>query len=367
MRVLVSGGGTGGHIYPALAIAKGLKEIEPETKILYVGTRKGLEARIVPQEGLSFSTISVEGLPRKIGLGLIRTTIKTAGGYVQARKIIKDFNPDIVIGTGGYVCGPVVLAAALKKIPTLIHEQNAFPGVTNKLLARVVDRVAVTFPESIKYFKGKEKVKVTGLPIRPEILCAEPESAEEFGFRPDGFNVLVVGGSRGARRINLAIEEVIKYYGGRSDIRFLIITGEVGYEEVMENLQKKSIDLSTYTNIMVKPYLHKMPEALSATNLILCRAGATTIAEITAKGIPGILIPYPYAAENHQEHNAMALVNKGAAIMIKDNELNGQRLINCINELISDPESLHKMRMRAKEMGRPQALKNIIELVQELI
>lgn len=367
MKVIVSGGGTGGHIYPALAIAKGLQEAEAGTEVLYVGTAKGLEAGIVPQTGVPFRTVTVEGLPRKIGVRLFSSLLKVTKGFFQAMQIMDEFRPDIVIGTGGYVCGPVVLAAVLKKIPTLIHEQNAFPGITNKLLARLVNRVATTFPESVKYFKNPGKVVVTGLPVRPEILNARPEDGTNLGFAPDRFNVLVVGGSRGARSINLAMVEVLEHFHNHAGVRLLLVTGESGYHELNDRLKLRGLDPAKLNNIIIRPYLHNMPAALAAANLIVCRAGATTIAEITAKGIPSILIPYPYAAENHQEYNARALVDKGAAVMIKDAELTGRKIIENVELLRQDIQLWHKMAEKSKALGRPDALQNIVKLAQNLL
>jgi len=216
MRVLVTGGGTGGHIYPALAIARGITEKNPRAEILYVGTAKGMEADIVPRAGLPFRTITVEGLTRKLSVKAFVTLLKTCKGCFDAFKIIRGFKPSVVVGTGGYVCGPVVLIASLLGIPTLIHEQNAYPGITNKLLARFVKKVAVTFPESRKYFPAKAEVVLTGLPVRPEIKMTERETAvRALGLDKDKFTVLTVGGSRGARSINKAMIGVISQTAGQ--------------------------------------------------------------------------------------------------------------------------------------------------------
>ncbi len=367
MKVIISGGGTGGHIYPALAIAKGLKEADPATEILYVGTTKGLEAGIVPKEGIPFRTVTVEGLPRKLGVKLFFSLFNMGRGFFEATKIIREFRPTVVVGTGGYVCGPVVLAAVLKKIPALIHEQNAFPGVTNKMLALVVDKIAATFPDSVKYFKKQAKVTVTGLPIRPEILNSTPEAAAALGMKQDKFNILVVGGSRGARSINMAMADVIASLSGDDGVHLLHVAGETGYQELMNELARRGINLRECDNITVQSYLFQMPEALGGADMVICRAGATTLAEITAKGIPSILIPYPYAAENHQEYNAKALVDKGAARMIKDSDLTGDKLLAVIKELRDDSAKLRDMAKAAKDMGRPDALPKLVQMVQDLV
>ncbi len=368
MRMLVTGGGTGGHIYPALAIARGIREKYPGAEILYVGTARGMEADIVPKEGFAFQAVTVEGLPRRISPRALVTFGKSLLGIKQAFALLKSFSPDVVIGTGGYVCGPVVLAAALSKIPTLIHEQNAYPGITNKLLARMVSRIMVTFPESVKYFSSQNHITVTGLPIRPDILTAVRETGvKRLGLAGDKFNLLVFGGSRGARSINKAMVEVAGYFAGRTDLQIILVTGMPGHEETLTELAAAGISLDKSGNIMVKPYLYHMEDALAAADLVVCRAGAATLAEITALGLPAILIPYPYAAENHQEYNARALTGREAAVLIKDSELTGVLLRQTINKLLADRPLLAKMAAASLAIGRPQALAEIIKNVDEVL
>jgi len=368
MRILITGGGTGGHIYPALAIARGIREKYPGAEILYVGTAGGMEADIVPKEGYAFETVTVEGLPRKITPRALVTFGKLLKGIGQAFAVIKKFSPDAVIGTGGYVCGPVVLAAALRKIPTLIHEQNAYPGITNKLLARLVSRVMVTFPESIKYFPPKANITVTGLPVRPAVLTASRETGlKRLGLAGDKLTLLVFGGSRGARSINKAMVKVAKTYSGRADLQILHVTGALGYEETLAELAAAGISLDKSGNIMVKPYLYNMEAALTTADLVVCRAGAATLAEITALGLPAILIPYPYAAENHQEYNARALADQGAAILIKDRDLDGDVLLKNLEKLLADRPALDYMAAAARALGRLQALPDILSCIDEAL
>lgn len=367
MRLLVTGGGTGGHIYPALAIARGIKEDQPQADILYVGTKAGMEADIVPREGFAFQTVTVEGLPRKISVQALTTLLKTCKGCAEAWRILKAFKPSIVVGTGGYVCGPVVLIARLLGIPTLIHEQNAYPGITNRLLARVVKKVAVTFPESRKYFPARADVTVTGLPVRPEILLARrDEAVNALGLDKDKFTVLAVGGSRGARSINKAMVEIIRRAVNRQELQIIHITGQLGFEETVADLQAAGIDMGNNGNITVKPYLYNMDQALAAADLVVCRAGATTIAEITVRGLPAILIPYPHASDNHQEYNARALADNGAARMILDRDLNGEKLWDTVRELYQNGAGLASMRKNAQKLGKPDALKRLLEMVNEL-
>lgn len=367
MRVLVTGGGTGGHIYPALAIARGIKEADPQAEVLFVGTSGGLEKDIVPREGFVFKTVTVEGLPRKLSLRTFMALLKTSKGCCEAFKILKDFRPSVVVGTGGYVCAPVVLTAVLMRIPTLIHEQNAYPGITNKLLAKIVRKVAVTFPESKKYFHRQADIVVTGLPIRPSILTANREKGiKVLGLGEDKFNIVVVGGSRGARSINLAMAEVISRICGREDMQVVHITGKPGYDRTVDELTGRGIEPGKCGNITLIPYLYNINDALAVADLVVCRAGATTIAEITGRGLPSILIPYPYASDNHQEYNARALVDQGAAVMILDRDLSGMRLWDTVSSMYRDKAGLAGMAEQAKKLGRPEALQCLVRIVREL-
>ncbi len=366
MRILLAGGGTGGHIYPALAIAERLKALHPECEILYVGTKKGLENRIVPQRNVPFQTIAVEGLPRKISPALLKAVGKAAGGCMDARKIVKQFKPDLVIGTGGYVCGPVVLAARMSGIPAMIHEQNAFPGVTNKILARFVNTIMVNFKASEQYFVHKERICVTGLPVRQEVLRTEKQAGlDYFGFSADKTTLLVSGGSRGARSINRAMAKAYPQLVKESELQILHLTGAVDYEDTLQAIAAENIDLNDYPQVIVKPYLDEMQYGLAAADFCVGRAGATFLAEITACGLPGILIPYPYAAENHQEYNAKALADQNAAVMILDKELTGALLCQNIMELHRQPAKRKQMADCAANAGKKDALDQIIQLIEE--
>lgn len=365
MRVLLAGGGTGGHIYPALAIAERLKELHPDCEILYVGTEKGLENRIVPKRGIPFCTIAVEGLPRKITPALVKAVGRAAGGCFDARKIVKQFHPDLVIGTGGYVCGPVVLAARLLGIPAMIHEQNAFPGVTNKILGHFVNTIMVNFQASEQYFSRKERVCVTGLPVRKEVLQTNHQDGlKYFGFSEDKITLLVSGGSRGARSLNRAMVEAYSELLKQPNLQVIHLTGALDYEDTMRALAEKQIYLEKCPQVIVRPYLDEMQYGLAAADFCVGRAGATFLAEISACGLPGILIPYPYAAENHQEYNAKALVDQHAAIMILDKELTGEQLCQNILSLCQNTEKRQQMAACARRAGNRDALQKIICLVE---
>jgi len=366
VRVIMTGGGTGGHIYPALAIAKGLLANDAETEILYVGTRDGMEARLAPEAGIAFAGISGKGLPRSLSL----ETIKVFGSSVKAlwetKKILRQFHPDLVVGTGGYVSGPVVLTAALFNVPTLLHEQNALPGITNRILARVVRRVMVTFPESIEHFGAKKKVELVGLPVRPEIGNVSREAgAKHFKLRSDRLTLLVTGGSRGARTLNQAMIGVLEHLARRSDIQVIWATGNTTYEETIERFKARGISWKR-PEWRVLEYLKDMPEALACADLYIGRAGAASLAELMVAGIPSLLIPYPYAAENHQVHNAQALVQAGAAQIILDSELEGQRLWKELEGLIAQPALLAQMGAAAQGLAQPQALAKIVDLCRAI-
>lgn len=366
MRILLAGGGTGGHIYPALAIAERLKNLHPECEVLYVGTEKGLENRIVPQRGIPFQTIAVEGLPRKLTPALAKAVGKAAEGCLEARKIVKQFGPDLVIGTGGYVCGPVVLAARMAGIPAMIHEQNAFPGVTNKLLAHFVNEIMVNFQASEQYFVHKDRIRVTGLPVRQEVLNTKRQAGlEYFGFSPEKTTLLVSGGSRGARSLNRAMAAAYPELVRHKELQILHLTGAADYEDTLKAIAGKQIVLADHPQIQIKPYLDEMQYGLAAADFCVGRAGATFLAEITACGLPGILIPYPYAAENHQEYNAKALVDQNAAVMILDRDLTGKLLSQNILDLYQHGEKRAQMAECARSAGKRDALDQIIRLVEQ--
>lgn len=369
MRVLLSGGGTGGHIYPALALADELKRRHPECEILYVGTARGLENKIVPPRGYKLKNIHAEGLPRKLNLDLLRSFTKAFQGLGEARRIIKDFKPDLVLGTGGYVCGPVVLSAYLLKVPTFIHEQNAMPGVTNKILSRFVDRVFVNFAESEKYFKCKDKIIISGLPVRAEVLTtARDEGIAYFGLDENKPIMLVSGGSRGARSINKAMVEAYPRLLLESDVQIIHATGRDGYEETKKLILDKGIDLAKYSaRIRLEPYLEHMEYALAACDVTVARAGATNLAEICACGKAAVLVPYPFASENHQEYNARVLADAKAAEMILDKDLNGEILAEKVLHILNDDGLREQMSVESAKLGKKDSLNEIADFLEQYL
>ena len=365
MRIIVSGGGTGGHIYPAVTIANQIKEKQPDAEIIFVGTREGLECEIVPRYGYPIEFIEVAGFQRKLSLDTIKSAFKLLAGLIDALKLIRKIKPDLVVGTGGYVCGPVLFLAALQGIPTCIQEQNAMPGVTNKILAHFVKKVFLGYQEAGKYFGGNSEKIFTGNPIRKEILEVSRATAiEKFKLDPAKKTILVSGGSRGARSINDAMALVETSLAGRSDVQVIHITGETGYEKFIGQVEKKVL---MSDNIKVFRYMHDMPLALAAADLAIFRSGAIGLAELMARGIPSILVPYPYATANHQEHNARAVEGAGAAVVILDKELTGEILLKQIESLLADDSKLQKMKDAAKALGRPEATEDIARKVLALL
>jgi UDP-N-acetylglucosamine--N-acetylmuramyl-(pentapeptide) pyrophosphoryl-undecaprenol N-acetylglucosamine transferase len=369
MKVLISGGGTGGHIYPALSIAGAIKCKDASAEFLFVGTLHGMEAELVPRAGYPLKTIHLYGFQRRISLRNIKNLFWTGKSLWDVKKILRDFQPDVVIGTGGYVCGPVVWVAARSGIPTLIQEQNAFPGVTNRILSRIVDVVALGYKEAAPKFAGrKARVIVTGNPVREDLLTEKREAAcRHFGFFPDVRTILITGGSQGARSINQAALTLHRQFAGNKDLQILHITGQTDYNDIIHTLTSEKIPFNNAdSGRIVVPYLHEMPKALAAADLVISRAGAIGLAELTLRGIPAILIPYPYASENHQEINARALEKNGAALVIKDSELTGDILYAKIQELISDSAKLQAMAKSAVAMAYPHAAEEIAAIAVEL-
>lgn len=369
MKVLIAGGGTGGHIYPALSIAGAIKRRDPSAEFLFVGTGHGMESELVPRAGYSLAKIHLYGFQRRISLRNIKNLFLTSKSLWDVKKILRDFQPDVVIGTGGYVCGPVVWAAAWSGIPTLIQEQNAFPGFTNRILGRVVDEVALGYKEAIPKFSGrKARVTVTGNPVREDLMTANREEAcRHFGFRSDSPVLLITGGSQGARSINQAALEVHRGSAGNKGLQILHITWQTDYNNIIHTLTEEGIPYNDgVSGRRVVPYLHEMPQALAAADLVVSRAGAIGLAEITLRGIPAILVPYPHASENHQEINARALETHGAALVIRDSELSGAGLSARIRELISDPDKLRGMANASAAMGCPRAAEEIAQIAFEI-
>lgn len=368
-KILFATGGTGGHINPALAVAGYIRENYPKAEILFVGTADRMEAQLVPAAGYDFKTIEIQGFSRELNFEGFKHNIKTVNllfkSEGQAKKIIEDFKPDVVIGFGGYVSGPVLSVAARMGIPTAVHEQNAFPGVTNKNLAKKVDVVMLTAPEAEKLLKPKNPCVVTGLPIRGEIISANKEFARaemKLDSRP---LILSMGGSLGARAINEAVKYLILHRFEKKDCYYLHATGKAG-ASMIDDIGK-DVDLNANPQIMLREYINDMDRCLAAADLVVCRAGASSLSEIQALGKPSILVPYPYAAENHQYYNAKTMSDRDAAILIEEKDFTGERLLSEVEKLLSKPERLKKMGENARAMAILDASQRITECVCKIV
>ncbi len=369
MKILFAAGGTGGHINPALATAGEIRERYPEAEILFVGTKDKMEAKLVPAAGYDFKTIKISGFQRKISIENIIRNIKTIIYLLfcsfSVKKILKEFQPDVVVGFGGYVSGPVVRTAAKMGIPTAIHEQNAYPGITNKTLAKVVDRVMLTAGEAEKYMQCKNAPTVTGLPVRGEMLRADRDfSRASLGIRDDQLLILSMGGSLGAMTINNAMVELIADNHKNKKLYFLHAMGQYGLW-VPEKLKEKGV--ADTDNVEVREYISDMDVCMSAADVVICRAGASSLSELQALGKASILIPSPNVAENHQYHNAMALVNKGAALIIEEKELTKEKMQALFDELTKDDEKRLDIEKSAKAMASLDAKEKIADIVLSLI
>lgn len=367
MHILFAGGGTAGHINPALAIAGHIRKKHPDAHISYIGTPDKLEAKLVPEMGYNFRTISVAGFQRKISLENIGKNIVAAGkaltSSIAARKILKEIEPDVVIGTGGYVSGPVLREAVKLGIKTAIHEQNAFPGVTTKMLAPNVDAVMLAMPDAQKYLKLSKKPYITGNPVRSELLNITREQARaKLGIDNESPLILSFGGSLGAMRINQAVSGLIKWHNGTNKFYHIHGTGKSGYSDFVATLS----DISLSEKIDVREYISDMDVCMAAADLIICRAGAITLSELLACGKPAVLIPSPYVAENHQFHNAMTLKRIGAADIIEEKDLTDERLIEVVSNLIENKPRLEAMSNAARGGAIMDANERIYEIIMQL-
>lgn len=361
LKIIISGGGTGGHIFPALSIAGEIKDRMPETEILFVGALGKMEMQRVPDAGYKIVGLPVMGMPRKISLKMITFILKLFKSMRKAGKIIKTFQPDIVIGVGGFASGPILKMAEKKNIPTVLQEQNSYAGITNKLLAKKVKKICVAYYGMEKYFP-KEKLVFTGNPVRKQLLeeTDKKEALKKYGLEEGKPVLLILGGSQGARTIN---ESVMAHLGmiNSGGVQIIWQTGSFYYKEMMNRVEGKCPKL-------LKPYefLTHMEFAYKAADLVISRSGAGTISELCLLGKSSILVPSPNVAEDHQTKNAMALANKQAAIMVKDSE-SIERLIPEAFKLIKDDEKLRQMSENSKKLARPNAASEIVDVIIDVI
>lgn len=371
MKVIIAAAGTGGHINPGIAIANKIKEEEPNSEIMFIGTKKGIENDLVPRAGYELKTIESYGFSSKISIQNIKKTVKTIVSVRIAKKIIREFQPDIIIGTGGYICISVCGAAKGLHVPYIIHESNVLPGKATKILAKNSQKILVGFKEAKDRLPIKTEVAVTGTPIKSKNLKYDKATVElkkqELGVDPKKPLVLVFGGSQGSRSINNAVTDIVIDRLKQKDntmgevdksknkihnqYQIIWATGPSQYDIIKEKFSNEELDIKDLEGIKVMPYIYNMGEIMNIADLIVCRSGAMTVTELEMIGKAAILIPYPYAAENHQEYNARVLENEGAGRVILDKELSGEKLNNIINDLVSQPEKLKEMSQKSESLS----------------
>lgn len=355
MKVIIAAAGTAGHINPGLSIANKIKEEEPNSEIIFIGTKRGLEKDLVPRAGYKLETIDAYGINLK-GIINIGKTIK---GFRKAKKIISEFKPDIVIGTGGYICGAVITEASKMNIPTVLHESNAFPGKAVKMLARRTDTILVGFKEAKDKISNANRIVVTGNPtkIRDLNLSTNDKNKKikELGLNPEKPILLVFGGSQGAKAINDSILKIIKSNSNKN-YQIIWAAGPIQYNIIKEELESENINIDQIENTKIYPYIYNMEEIMNISDLFMCRSGAMTINEVSIVGKPAIFVPLPGVSQNHQEHNARVLEKIGAAKIILNKDLENTNLNKFVEDIIYDKELLRKMGAKAKEVSNNDAL-----------
>lgn len=370
MKVLIAAAGTGGHINPGIAIANKIKEKNPKAKIIFVGTNRGLENDLVPRAGYDLEKIEVYGFSKKISIKNISNMIKTLKGYSQARKLIKKEKPDIVIGTGGYICGPVGLAAVKNNIPTVLHESNAYPGKAIKMLSKKVDKILLGLEDAKTKLPNVKEIAVTGTPtkfIGVQLSDIEKENKrKELGFDTKLPLILVFGGSQGAKAINEAIIDIIEKKKNES-YQILWASGPKQYDIIKEELENKRININNIKNVKIIPYIYNMEEIMQISDLIVSRSGAMTITEIAIVGRPAIFIPLPSVLANRQEDNARAMEKIDAAKVILNEDINANNLNSLINRMILDKNKLKQMGENAKKMAIPNVEEKIYNEIKKYI
>ena len=370
MKVVIAAAGTAGHINPGLAIAKKIQAEEKDSKIIFIGTTRGLENDLVPRAGYELKTIEAYGLSKKISIENMKKMLKTLKGFKEARKILEEVKPDVVVGTGGYICGAVISAAHRLKIPTLLHESNAFPGKAVKILARKTDTILVSFEDAISRIKHAKKIVYTGTPVKIKkqeyVVQQKQKIKEKVGLKENIPAVLVFGGSQGARQINNAIMGIIKAKLNKN-YQIIWATGPKQYDIIKEELENNHLNINYIQNMKIVPYIYNMEEIMNVVDAIVARSGAMTITEISNLGKPSILVPLPNVSHDHQLYNAKVLKNVGAAEIILDNELNGEILNEKIEKIVLDKNKCKTMGENALKISTDNVEDKIYEQIIETI
>lgn len=370
MKAIIAAAGTGGHINPGIAIANKIKEKEKDSEIIFIGTDRGLENDLVPRAGYELKRIDAHGIQRKINVENLKNLYATFKSIGKAKEILQEFKPDVIIGTGGYICVPTVIAARKLNIPVVLHESNAFPGVAVRLFKKKANKILVGFEDAKKRLENGKNVIVTGNPIKIKKLnLSEVEKnkiKEELGLKKDKPVVLVFGGSQGAKSINKSFIEII---ANKKNKNYQIIwaAGPNQYDDIKAKLEEVNINIEKIENVKILPYIYNMEEVMNACDLVVCRSGAMTITEISVVGKPAIFIPFPFATENHQEYNARVLVNVGAAKIILDKDLNSEILENTIEGIITNKEILTQMGLNAEKVAVQKVEEKIYEEIKDII
>ena len=369
MKVIIAAAGTAGHINPGIAIANKIKQEEKDSKIIFIGTTRGLENDLVPRAGYELKTIEAYGLSKKISIENIRRMYKTLKGFGEAKKIMKEFKPDIVIGTGGYICGATIIAAHGLKIPTVLHESNAFPGKAVKMLAKKTDTILVSFQDAISRMKHAKNVVYTGTPVKIKkqqySINERNRILKEVGLNEAKPVILVSGGSQGAQKINEAIIEIIKNKQNKN-YQMIWATGPKQYDIIKENLENNHMNINYIDGMKIVPYIYNMEEIMNVADVMIGRAGAMTVTEISNLGKPSILVPLPNVSHNHQLYNAKVLESIGAAKIILNDELTGEKLNHVIEEIILDKSKMQKMGENALKDSTSQVEDKIYQEIKKL-
>ena len=371
MNVILTCGGTGGHINPALAVAKTIRARHPDWPVLFVGGEGGMEEKLVPKEGFDLKVLPAHSFRRSltpVSIGKnVRTAVQLAGLVKKAEALVRPFAPDVVIGTGGYASFPTVRAAQKLGVPTVIHESNAVPGLTTKMLASKARRILVSFPDTESGYRHPERVRVVGTPVREEFLYTRREQArKELGIPENAFLVVTCWGSLGAREMNKKIADFILELSKRDDLYHIHACGSYGWRWMPALVREKGVELEKHPNIDLREYIYDMPRVMAAADLMICRAGASTLSEVAVAGIPAIIVPSPNVAGNHQEKNARVLERRGAAEVVLEADCTGEGLLKRVRELAEDPGALQAMKKALQDMAIYDAAERIYDALREV-
>lgn len=370
MRIIFTCGGTGGHINPAIAVAKLCQERIPDCEILFIGAQGGMEENLVPREGYRLETLKISNYQRKLTPAGIWHNVTTlwnmAGSMAKVKRVIREFRPDVIVGTGGYASFPALKMGAKLGIPTAVHESNAVPGLTTRMVAKDVDRILVSFEDSRSCYDHPEQVQVTGTPVRGEFLYTDREQARQALGLGEEPLIVSAWGSLGAREMNKKIARFFAREAQDGLFRHIHATGSFGWKWMPQAVKEQGLDLQAHPWLELREYIYNMPQLMAAADLVICRAGAATISEVCACGVPCVMVPSPNVTDNHQEKNARVLERHGAAVVVRENECDGDSLYETVKALLQDPQRLREMGRNARKMAVVDATEQIYEVIRSL-